>query len=85
MKCYVFSGAKMEKCGRGAVQVRQEDEKMASADQTRQDNGVGVLHRRAGEKRSRTGEDRVEQLEFIKFGSFSVTSTPVGLQRCAGR
>ena len=74
----------MEKCGRGAVQVRQDDEKMASADQTRQDDGVGVHHRRAGEKRSRTGEDRVEQLDFIKFGSFSVTSTPVGLQRCAG-
>ena len=75
----------MEKCGRGAVQVRQDDEKMASTDQTRQDDGVGVHHRRAGEKRSRTGEDRVEQLDFIKFGSFSVTSTPVGLQRCAGR
>ena len=74
----------MEKCGRGAVQVRQEDEKMASADQTRQDDGVGVHHRCAGDKRSRTGEDRVEQLDF-KFGSFSVTSTPIGLQRCAGR
>jgi hypothetical protein len=75
----------MEKCGRDAVQVRQDNEKMVAANQTRQDNGVGVLHRRAGEKRRRTGEDRVEQLKFIKFGSFSVTSTPVGLQRCAGR
>jgi len=75
----------MEKCGSGAVQVCQDDEKMAGTDQTRQGVGVGVHHCRTGEKRSRTSEDCMEQLGFVKFGSFSVSSTPVGLQRCGGR
>lgn len=83
-KWCLFSGQKVEERGRGAMQKRQDDEKIEGAGQA---GGAGTLHQRAGEKRCRTGEDRLEQLIHgpgITFGSFNVTSVPVGLQRCGG-
>lgn len=67
------------------MQKRQDDEEMEGADQAGQAGGAGTLHRRAGEKRCRTGEDCLEQLNYcpgIKFGSFTIAAIPVGLQRC---
>lgn len=58
-----------------------DDEEVAAADQAVQGGRAEAPNRRAGEKRSKTGEDRVERLDFIKFGSFAVASAPVGLQR----
>ena len=59
----------MEKGGSGATHECQGDQKTAAADQAGQGGRAGAPHCRTGEKRSRTDDDRVEWLDFIKFGS----------------
>ena len=86
-KWCLLSGQKVEERGGGTLQMRQDDEKMEGAAQAGQADGIGTPHRSAGEKRGRTGEDRVEQLNYysgIKFGSFTIASVPGGLQSCGG-